>query len=1182
VNLRPLAAAILALLLPGLALAQVFVIPRRPGKSAVNTFDFAWRHVDILVGPAAEGMAAPAERTAHDEPPGTQGGANPNAPTTGPETGDPREPPSGPPPEAQRVANPDPQVGLPPTSAPPLVVEGTDGGVASPGTATAGAAGGGDGGTLLSAAGAADGGVADGGLALGLGGPDGGFNYTYARTLGAKTGGVRFYFYEREREVAERAAPLIEEAYRYLVDQFQYVPTQTFPYILYSSYQEFLQTNLFQVSEGTLGLTSTGEDLKLTLPYLGDHRLFEEISTHELAHQFTIQKVRTVAEQAKVFGDPLQAIPLWFIEGLAEFYARRGTDPEAEMLVRDLLVNPDLYKGYAFLDFFSPGPYGYLWIYKVGQVRVAFLEEEFGKGFIQRVLEESPRLVGGTRDSPALKFEELLERLTGDDPKRLASRFENWLKRRAFKTYLSSAQSAPVMDMLDKGPSYVTAMASSPDGHVLALRTVVPETGESRLYMMDPRAPDKTMKVAGDGVPGVESLHPISGRSFALTGNRLTFIAEVIGRDVIYVQDYTHKVEKRAADVLVRRSPIRTGIDREVGTTVSLSLGERVAYRIDKHGLLAAYSPAFSPDGRWVAFIGITDAGLRDVYAVDTQASPDAPPLRLTDDVFAERHVTWGPSGIIFTSDATSHRKFNLFRVRVDAPRQVERLTSEDRDHADPTALPDGRVFFTAFNNSSSDLHELMTDGRIVRRTDLTTGVFEPGPGPEGSLWLLFHMSGERKPAILRPPRMLALDVPKEPTAEPPGPLAARPLTDAQAYQPFTRQNLEFGPIFGFAGAGGGGFVGQLFAAASDRMKDHQFLLTLSVFGSFDLTDGFLLYVNDKSRMTWGGGLFQSLRFRVDRTFEDSEVGSRTFFTSGERFFGVLGSVRYPLSTFLYLQGDLSLGGAKYFLDDPTEFYLFFPERNEAGAELLSAWNAQNRAVRFQTEVSGQIGYDSLKYHYATGPLSGSAVLLESTVGVQPFDGQAYSNLRLDAERYFPIFGRTNFFVRAGAGATLGGRYARSYFLSSFDTLRGVNFGDERWLLGRNFVYSTAELQLPLNDIVRVAFLSDLEAIAGLDAGAVGEGRDDLWDHRVLNAAVGFNLALGPLLMRLHFARPIDINAAAGKPDPGWVTNFSLGIAGLNGFFDEANTGKKGGGTPTPQSPALMPAVSGGYVAPRH
>lgn len=1187
-------ALLLAVLLPELVLAQVFVVPRRSGKTPVNTYEFEWRHIDILVGPGATGVAKPDDNTVHVQPPGTEGGALPNAPTTRP-TGSTQSPPGGP------EVTPSGQVTMPPQdttsaapggivldmgrtdagSSPPSVTGLPDGGIPPPGVVAlvdGGLAG--DAGTLTGATvTTADGGTGGyAGAPLLLGNADGGFNYTYAKDLGAKTGGVRFYFYEREREVAERAAPIIEEAYRYLVDQFKYVPTETFPYILYSSYAEFLQTNVFAVSEGTLGVTST-EDLKLSLPYLGDHHLFEEVSTHELAHQFTIQKVRTVAEQAKVFGDPLGGYPLWFIEGLAEFYAKRGLDPEAEMMVRDLLVNPDLMKGYAFLDFFSPGPYGFLWIYKVGQARVAFLEAEYGAGITQRLLEEAPRLVGGSRDAPSLKFEELLERLTGDDPKRISARFENWLKRRAFKTYLDSEQTAPALDSLTETPGIVTAMASGPDGNVLALRTIVPETGESRLYLTDPRNPDKNVKVVGDGVPGIESLHPVSGRNFALTKDKLAFVAERTGRDVVYVQDYVHTQEKKATDVLVRRSAVRTGIGREVGLSVKLELGDRREYRIDRHGVLAIYSPAFSPDGRHLAFIGINDAGRRDVYVVDLSQGTDAKPRQLTDDVFAERQVTWGPAGIIYTSDATSHRKYNLFRVKPDAPQgQAERLTSEERDQADPLALSDGRVFFVAYNQSSSDLHELLADGRIVRRTDLTTGVFEPGSGPDGGLWMLFHMSGERKPSLLRPPRMLSLEDPRQPQADPPAPMALRPLSDAKDYRPFTGENIELGPIFGFAGAGGGGFVGQVFASAADRLRDHQVILTLAVYGSFELTDGLLLYINDEKRSTWGGGLFQSLRFRIDKTFDNLPADQRPFFISSERYFGALGSLRYPLSTFFYLQGDLSVGGTKYFLDDFNEFYLAFPERNEANAELLSAWRAQNQHIRFQTELSGRIGYDSLKYHYATGPLAGSSVLLEATAGVQPFDSQAYGNLRLDMERYFPIYGRTNFFARVGAGTTVGGRYARSYYLSSFDTLRGVNFGDERWLLGQHFVYSTLEAQLPLNDIIRVAFLSDLEAIAAVDAGGVGDGSRDLWDHRVLNAVVGFNLSLGPLLLRLHFAKPFDINAAAGKPDEGWVTNFSIGVAGLNGFFDQKDTGKKA--VATPQGMALMPSLGGGYTTP--
>jgi hypothetical protein len=1144
VNRRPAIAAALLVLLPGIALAQVFVVPRRAERSAVNTFEFEWRHVDILVGPEAKGEAEAPDRTAPLAP-GVPGGPVPAAPTTTPDVSGtnlvPSEPPQG---TESMTSTP---------SGPGEVAQAgaTDGGVPDP-----------DGGMVASvpvlppsviAVMGADGGTADAGP-------------TYATNLGAATGGVRFYFYEREREVAERATPLIEEAYRYLVDEFRYVPTETFPYILYNSYQEFLQTNVFLVQEGTLGVTST-EDLKLSLPYLGDHRLFEEISTHELAHQFTIQKVRTVAETKKSFGDPLQAIPLWFIEGIAEFYAKRGLDPEAEMLARDLMVNPDLIRGYAYLDFFSQGPYGYLWIYKMGQARVAFLEETYGKGFLQKVLEESPRLVGAGKDTPSVKFEELLERLTGDNPKQISAKFENWIKRRAFKEYLSAEQAAPAVEMMEERTGIVTAMNSSPDGLVICYRTIIPDTGESRLYLVDPKAPDSALKVVSDGQPGTESLHPIFGRNFALSRDQLAFVAESNARDVIYVQGYSRTAEERTNEALVRRGPVRsTGIERKTAISVDLDLGDRKAYRVGRHGLLGVPAVAFSPDGKWLAFIGINDAGIRDVYALALADGEDAKPRKLTDDIYTERQITWGPSGIIYTSDATSHRRFNMFRVKPDAPGTPERLTAHNEDHADPLALPDGRIFFVAFQESSSDLHELMADGSVVRRTDVVTGVFEPGPGPEGGLWMLFHQSGERRPSLLRPAKMLSLPLAAASPPAPPAPMAVRPLDAAEYYRPFAQQNIEVGPIFGFAGAGAGGFFGQVFAMASDRMRDHALLLNLAVYGSFELSDGVLLYINQEDRSTWGTGLFQSLRFRLDETFSDQGVE----FFSGERYFGAVGSLRYPFNSFLYAQGDLTVGGTSYFLTSDTAFRLNNPSFNRAGQDLYTPWLAINDRVRFQTEATAQLGYNTIRYHYATGPLSGSSALLEASVGAQPFEDELYSNLRLDLERYFPVYGRTNLMFRLAGGTAFGGQYARSYFLSSFDTLRGVNFGDDNWLLGRNFAYSTLELQVPLNEIIRVAFLSDLEAIAAVDVGGVGNNADRLWARRTLDWVLGFNIALGPLLMRLHFARPVDIGA--GKPDPGWVTNFSIGLAGLPGFFDQRGDVRPPSFTP--------PGMTGGGARP--
>ena len=42
-------------------------------------------------------------------------------------------------------------------------------------------------------------------------------------------------------------AGLIRESWRYLSDRFQYKPSVKVPYILYNTYREFLETNVFEV-----------------------------------------------------------------------------------------------------------------------------------------------------------------------------------------------------------------------------------------------------------------------------------------------------------------------------------------------------------------------------------------------------------------------------------------------------------------------------------------------------------------------------------------------------------------------------------------------------------------------------------------------------------------------------------------------------------------------------------------------------------------------------------------------------------------------------------------------------------------------------------------------------------------------------------------------------------------------
>ncbi|MGM0576709.1 MAG: tolB protein precursor protein [Myxococcota bacterium] len=1090
----------LLLLAPSIpdASGQVFVHPRRPSQSNVRYFDFRWRYVDILIGSQAP-----------DEPRWERGPRLHRAIFAPPVPGSDWSWPvlDGAP--LSRRAPDAPGIGTRPDSSP----EETGEGDAAEGEGEAEAS---------EEAGEGD-------------------------APAPWSGGVRLWFYEREREVAERAAASIARSYDYLVDAFGHVPRRTFPYFLYSSYLEFLQTDLFPIQEGVLGVTSP-RSLEVALPYFGDHRQFEHVSTHELAHEFTIQKIRDVKKASGVSGEPLTKLPLWFIEGLAEYYARRGLDPEsrlldpeAQMLVRDLVVNPDADEGYVFGSFFEERLGSSLWTYKVGQARCAFLEETYGEGTLQRVLDETPRLVGAVGDQAAVgSFPQLLSAVTGDSASALSAKFSRWIKRRTFGEYLDTEQGPADLRPLLGTEDGVQTLAASPDGHLLMYRSIEENTGRRLLWLLDHRAPKEAVKVAADGVPGVETLHPVAGRTFALRDDALVFVALAEGSDRLYWQPIRHRAWRKRCDGEAEAKRKKKDEDgdasRWCGWEVRLSLGERRGYEIGDHGILLAEAPALSPDGRRVAFVGVDLEGRKDLWVLGPLGERRVRLRRLTDDVHAERGVAWGPDGVVFTSDATGHGRYNLFRIDPDGGGEPERLTREARDHFDPAVLSDGRVLFAAWDDVGANVHEVQDDGGVIRHTHVPTGFFDLSAGPGRGIWALYHHSGRRWPVRLGRDGFLERTTEAAPPDEEPArPPPRRSLVGDEPYEVLSLESWELGNLFGILAAGPGGVAGQIIATAHDRLRQHGMILTVFAYGSLDRTDATLFYVDQSDRTMWGAGIFHDVRYRFDETFDDEDLRVLSL----ERFAGGAGLLRFPLNRFIFLQTELSVGYLDYYLTDASEDFLDDPERTGALEPLADDWAKANDGGRFHVEPSMSLGFSTIRYHRATGPIRGASFLLEQSFGIQPFDERVYAHLRADGEGYLPIMGAANIAVRGGAGATVGDERARQFFLSSFDTLRGVPFGDTDFLLGRSFFFTTAELQLPLVTFSRMPLI-DLEGVAGVDFGAAGDGRRDLWRRRVLDFALGLNFGLGPLIFRLHFAKPIDVNAVAVPNDGDWTTNFSL------------------------------------------
>ncbi|HEX6313935.1 MAG TPA: basic secretory protein-like protein, partial [Gemmatimonadaceae bacterium] len=147
------------------------------------------------------------------------------------------------------------------------------------------------------------------------------------------------HFYPAERELTEDAARMAERWYARLTRAFQH-EFEKKPLIFYADHPDFQQTNTTSgmLTEGTGGFTEALRN-RVVMPFTGVYHENDHVLGHELVHVFQYD-LSSSAGGGGLQG--LNQLPLWLIEGMAEYLSLGREDAHTAMWMRDAALRGEL------------------------------------------------------------------------------------------------------------------------------------------------------------------------------------------------------------------------------------------------------------------------------------------------------------------------------------------------------------------------------------------------------------------------------------------------------------------------------------------------------------------------------------------------------------------------------------------------------------------------------------------------------------------------------------------------------------------------------------------------------------------------------------------------------------------------------------------------------------------------
>jgi len=449
------------------------------------------------------------------------------------------------------------------------------------------------------------------------------------------------------------------------------------PIILYSNPADFQQTTVISglLGAGTGGVTEAFKN-RVVMPLMESRSATSHVLGHELVHAFQYNMMRT-SDSVSIYSNE---IPLWMIEGMAEYLSIGKIHSHTAMWMRDAVINDDI----PSLDKLSSD--SRYFPYRYGHAFWAYIGNTYGDSIIKPLFMQTAE----TGYESAIKQ---FFKITSDS---LSVEWANALKN-YYEPFKTEKQLTPpgrkLISEKNAGEMNVSPMIS-PNGKYVAFFS------EKDLFSIDLFLADtesgkiiKRLTSAKLGTHMDELSFIESGGAWSPDSKEFVYIVYEKGKNYLYfVNTRTGK--------LIRKFTIP--------------------------GVETFSNPAWSPSGEFIVVSGLKN-GQSDLFLYNLQSKKVE---QLTNDNYSDIHPGWiGNKQIVFASDRDEKYKLNYkFKIAVlNLPDKSIKVFKffPGSDNLNPVFSPqDTGIYFLSNNDGFRDLYVYKPNSlKVYKLTNLFTGV---------------------------------------------------------------------------------------------------------------------------------------------------------------------------------------------------------------------------------------------------------------------------------------------------------------------------------------------------------------------------------------------------------------------------------------------------------------------------